>query len=407
MASDGVPSNNTLTRTYAIKAVKPMPFTEDFNNATWRSDVGLYYIGSSAGIILSTSYTHGTAPDTSLYFSFTPYPREAWIVMPPVNLAGATSPLLTFWESSQYWGDDTLEQHIVLVRTGMFGWDSYDTLVVYDSSATLPTVPEWQQQTLDLSAYVGDTVWVAFQFHAVDNGGNWYLDDIQLSNGSGLTHDVAASAIIEPVSPVTQSVPFTPRTVVSNLGLSSENVDVFFNIYDASSLIHADTVSALALDSAMVDTAIFDSYSIATAGAYTCTTSVVIGSDENLANNKRGMALTVQSGSACDYLIGDINGDGSRVGGDVTYGVRYFKGVGTPPRDSCFMDSTSAYLYVAGDCNGNCEFRGSDITRLVAFFKGTAHLSCCHWFPTTLPPIILRTQTPDQIKNSGTARSTE
>jgi hypothetical protein len=52
------------------------------------------------------------------------------------------------------------------------------------------------------------------------------------------------------------------------------------------------------------------------------------------------------------------------------------------------MDSTGTYLYVAGDCNGNCEFRGSDITRLVAYFKGTAHLSCCHWFPTTLPPFI-------------------
>jgi predicted extracellular nuclease len=90
----------------------------------------------------------------------------------------------------------------------------------------------------------------------------------------------------------------------------------------------------------------------------------------------------------CEYLIGDISGDGQRLGGDVTYGVRYFKGVGAAPKDSCFMDSTSAYIYVAGDCNGNCEFRGSDITRLVAYFKGTAHLGCCHFFPTTLPPFI-------------------
>jgi hypothetical protein len=87
----------------------------------------------------------------------------------------------------------------------------------------------------------------------------------------------------------------------------------------------------------------------------------------------------------CEYLIGDISGDHQRLGGDVTYGVRYFKGVGSAPKDSCYMDSTHTYLYVAGDCNGNCEFRGSDITRLVAYFKGTAPLSCCHFFPTTLP----------------------
>jgi|GEM_PF-4880828 len=84
---------------------------------------------------------------------------------------------------------------------------------------------------------------------------------------------------------------------------------------------------------------------------------------------------------SCDYVQGDINGDGNRIGGDVTYGVRYFKGLGLPPPDSCYLDSTSTYLYAAGDVNGNCEFRGSDITRLVAYFKGTAELSYCHFFP--------------------------
>jgi hypothetical protein len=88
----------------------------------------------------------------------------------------------------------------------------------------------------------------------------------------------------------------------------------------------------------------------------------------------------------CDYYLpGDINGDSSRIGGDVTYGVRYFKSIGTTPRDSCFMDSTETWLYVAGDVNGNCEFRGSDITRLVAFFKGTAPIGYCHLCPP--PPL--------------------
>jgi hypothetical protein len=86
----------------------------------------------------------------------------------------------------------------------------------------------------------------------------------------------------------------------------------------------------------------------------------------------------------CDYFLGDINADGQRIGGDVTYGVRFFKGIGAPPPDSCYMDSTGSYLYVAGDVNGNCEFRGSDITRLVAFFKGSALINNCHFFPLPL-----------------------
>jgi hypothetical protein len=86
----------------------------------------------------------------------------------------------------------------------------------------------------------------------------------------------------------------------------------------------------------------------------------------------------------CVYLMGDINGDSSVLGGDVTYGVRFFKGTGGVPPDSCYMDSTSNYIYVAGDVNGNCEFRGSDITRLVAYFKGISALSYCHFFPTQI-----------------------
>jgi hypothetical protein len=94
---------------------------------------------------------------------------------------------------------------------------------------------------------------------------------------------------------------------------------------------------------------------------------------------------TIQPPPACAYMSGDINGDDQRIGGDVTFGVRYFKGTGGVPPDSCYMDSTHAYMYVSGDVNGNCEFRGSDITRLVAFFKGSAQLSYCHFFP---PPVL-------------------
>jgi hypothetical protein len=97
------------------------------------------------------------------------------------------------------------------------------------------------------------------------------------------------------------------------------------------------------------------------------------------------VSISLGQEGSCEYLLGDINSDGQRLGGDVTYGVRFFKGTGNRPPDSCFLDSTSVYLYVAGDVNGNCEFRGSDITRLVAFFKGTAQISSCHFFP---PPII-------------------
>jgi hypothetical protein len=72
----------------------------------------------------------------------------------------------------------------------------------------------------------------------------------------------------------------------------------------------------------------------------------------------------------CSYVPGDINGDSLILGNDVTYGIRYFKGLGIPPVDSCWDDSLSRWLYVAGDVNGNCSFTGADVTYLVSYFKG-------------------------------------
>jgi len=100
--------------------------------------------------------------------------------------------------------------------------------------------------------------------------------------------------------------------------------------------------------------------------------------------------ITIPGGASCTYVPGDINGDGGAQGGDVTYGVRFLKLIGSQPHDSCFIDSLNAYLYVAGDVNGNCEFRGSDISRLVAYFKLLANLSYCHWAPPGGPSPLIK-----------------
>ncbi len=133
---------------------------------------------------------------------------------------------------------------------------------------------------------------------------------------------------------------------------------------------------------------VFDATSL-TAGTYTAELNYTTN-DPTSPNVVIACTLYVTAGAPpCDYVLGDINGDGNRIGGDVTFGVRYFKGTGGVPPDSCYNDSISGngWLYVAGDVNASCDFRGSDITRLVAFFKGNAQLEYCRFFP---PPILRR-----------------
>ena len=89
-----------------------------------------------------------------------------------------------------------------------------------------------------------------------------------------------------------------------------------------------------------------------------------------------------------DFLPGDANGDDNVMGNDVTYSVRYFKGLGAPPPDSCPYDG--GWLYSAGDANGNCKYTGSDVTFLVAYFKG--YNPAILWCPNIPPeggPVVL------------------
>jgi len=103
----------------------------------------------------------------------------------------------------------------------------------------------------------------------------------------------------------------------------------------------------------------------------------------------------------CPYTPGDVNGDGTVSAGDVTYIVRYFKGLGDPPPDSCHHDSIegTGWLYAAADVSGNCLVRGADVTRLVAYFKATASLAYCALVPpadsdtTTTPEAIIADHT--------------
>ncbi len=68
-----------------------------------------------------------------------------------------------------------------------------------------------------------------------------------------------------------------------------------------------------------------------------------------------------------DAVAGDANGDGSVLGGDITYLVNYFRG-GTVPPDSCMCPTN--FLYHAADANGDCSVIGGDVSYLISYFGG-------------------------------------
>jgi hypothetical protein len=97
--------------------------------------------------------------------------------------------------------------------------------------------------------------------------------------------------------------------------------------------------------------------------------------------NGRAIKFTTLAGNAgCDYVPGDINGNGHANGIDVTYGVNFFKGSSAPP----FICDCPNHgdLFIAGDINNSCSFNGIDISYMVNFYKGGASFIPC----TDCPP---------------------
>jgi subtilisin family serine protease len=91
-------------------------------------------------------------------------------------------------------------------------------------------------------------------------------------------------------------------------------------------------------------------------------------------------------GSGCSYIVGDINGDDSPNGIDVTYGVSYFKGGPEPPYAcECVLNEI---WFVAGDVNGSCNFSGIDITYFVRYLKGGPALIPCPDCPPGVMDIL-------------------
>jgi hypothetical protein len=74
---------------------------------------------------------------------------------------------------------------------------------------------------------------------------------------------------------------------------------------------------------------------------------------------------------ACDYVVGDVNGDSVYNGHDITYGVLFFMGIGGAPLYECECTAGNTW-YVSGDVNGSCGYNATDLTYGVNYFIGNS-----------------------------------
>ena len=88
-----------------------------------------------------------------------------------------SSTTLSFWSYEQY-PDDCQYEAVAISTTGNAPSDFSDIWTQSNATAT------WKHVTLDLSAYQGETVYIAFRYGG-QNGHNWYIDNVEVTESDG------------------------------------------------------------------------------------------------------------------------------------------------------------------------------------------------------------------------------
>jgi len=205
--------------------------------------------------------------------------------------------------------------------------------------------------TPNICVSAGDTLHVIWREDCNDIGGSSGYYEVMYSRG-----DVLAIATPNPG---------TISGIVHETDGTTPIADVIVETFDdVNTLVAVDTTNGAGTYQASVAPGTYREHFSKPDYSDVDLLGITVASDSTT-----NVAVTMTPASGCQYIPGDINGNGFANGIDVTFGVTFFKGGNAPP-DTCFdCPSAGQTLLAAGDVNGNCSFNGIDITYYVAYLK--------------------------------------
>jgi PKD repeat protein len=207
--------------------------------------------GSTAGAAAINCFNYDDASSSSL----------DGLVVKPINLTGATSPKMTFKRAYRYYNNpanyDELRVYVSTNCGSSYGTAIYSKVgVQLATNGALSTIftptatSEWDTDTIDLTAYIGQIVLIKFE---VTNkyGNNIYLDDINISNltvsaSVAITSSDANNTICAGSSVTFTANPTNGGTTPSyQWKLNGSNVGTNSSTFTTSSLTNGQTVSCV------------------------------------------------------------------------------------------------------------------------------------------------------------------
>ena len=145
------------------------PFLEDFDGGTFVPDCWETF---STGSYQWTGNTYSGYAHSGSTSAYSYYYGDNYLVLPNIELpANAPAVQLTFWSLNRYPTYFVAGNNTVVLLNG-------NSETVLWSAETVSD--EWEETTVDLSAYLGQTITLAFKY-AGNDGNDWYVDDVEVS----------------------------------------------------------------------------------------------------------------------------------------------------------------------------------------------------------------------------------
>lgn len=102
---------------------------------------------------------------------------EDWLVTSQIDLAGVTNSELRFFAQQSYASNYGSEYRVMVSTASQSTPGDFTLVESWDESTITTTYDVYEEKIVDLSAYDGQQIYVAFVF-VQDDGDNWYLDDV-------------------------------------------------------------------------------------------------------------------------------------------------------------------------------------------------------------------------------------
>jgi hypothetical protein len=157
----------------------------------WPSDIN-WTLGTPHNGLQTSAHSGTNAWGSDLDGQQIPFLASSYLVSPKIDLSGVSQATLTFWDCFDFSSAPQEQGQLLISTNSGASLSSLPVLADYsgDSAAN------WQQETVDLTPYVGQTIQIVWQYAGIFSGGpayGWLVDDVSIT---GVTAQMGGTIVI-------------------------------------------------------------------------------------------------------------------------------------------------------------------------------------------------------------------